>query len=158
MPTRRKFLFDCSAVITAALTAPGVVMADSAMPSPMVRRAGEIPRAAFASQVNTCFRIHTDAGRAIKVTLAEVKIRPEKPPKAGKRPLPDAGNEKFSLVFSGSRADLIQQDTYRLAHETLGRFDLFIVPIYTRNPAKIDYQAVINRPMVHSFKENQTKG
>lgn len=152
MPTRRKFLFDCSVLVTAALAAPGVVVADSALAS------GEIRRSAFASQVNTRFRIQTKAGETIDITLDEVKTRPEKPRKAGKRPLPDAGNEKFSLVFSGSRADLIPQDTYRLLHESLGCFDLFLVPIYTRNPAKIDYQAVINRPMTHSFKENQTKG
>lgn len=158
MPTRRKFLFDCSVLMTAALAAPGVVTADSAMPSWRVQSASEIPRSAFANQVNTCFRIQAKSGKAIQVTLAEVKIRPEKPPKAGKRALSDAGNEKFSLVFSGSRANLIQQDTYRLLHESLGRFDLFLVPISTRNPAKIDYQAVINRPMIDSFKENQTKG
>ena len=75
----------------------------------------------------------------------QVLLRADRPVKPGKRPPPDAGNEKFSLVFSGSRAELLPQDTYAFDHQTLGRFDVFIVPVNTRNPAKIDYQAVVNR-------------
>jgi hypothetical protein len=85
-------------------------------------------------------------------------MRQEKPLKAGRRPPPDAGNEKFSLFFSGSPGDLLPQNTYPVAHETLGRFNLFLVPICTRNPAKIDYQAVVSRPRNNIVEENQTKG
>ena len=94
----------------------------------------------------------------ITVTLTEVKMRPEKPLQPGRRPPSDAGHEKFSLFFSGSRGDLLEQNLYSVAHETLGRFDLFLVPIYTRNPAKIDYQAVVSRPGSYIFKENQNIG
>ncbi|HUD47750.1 MAG TPA: hypothetical protein VMR33_13030 [Candidatus Baltobacteraceae bacterium] len=158
MPTRRKFLIDCSALIAAALTVPTAGVADSAAPLWRKRSLSEISGSALASQVNTPFRIEAGAGRTIEVTLAEVKIRQDRPLKRGQRPPHDARNEKFSLIFSGSRADLVQQNTYPVAHEKLGRFDLFLVPINTRNPAKIDYQALVNRPRNHISWENRCKG
>lgn len=118
----------------------------------------EIPCSAFASQLNTPFLIQAASGRTIKVSLAAVQTRQEKPLKPGRQPPPDAGNEKFSLFFSGSRGDLLPQETYLVAHETLGRFDLFLVPVFTRNPAKIDYQAVVSRSRNRVIQQNQTIG
>ncbi len=163
--TRREFLFDCSALMAAALTAPTGVVAASTAPCWRKRSLNEITCAALASQVNTPFRIQTAPGRTIKVTLAEVKMGRERPRRAGRPPPRDAGNERFSLVFSGARGELLEQNTYAFEHERLGRFDLFVVPIFTRNAAKIDYQAVVNRPRNCAFqtdtdrmKEKQTKG
>ncbi len=39
------------------------------------------------------------------------------------------GRAPFSLIFRGPRASVLPQRTYRLAHETLGEFPLFLVPI-----------------------------
>jgi hypothetical protein len=144
--------------MAAALTAPTAVLAETAAPLWKKRSLHEISCSALAGQLNTPFRIEAESGRAIQVTLAEVRMRQEKPLKPGRRPPPDAGNEKFSLFFSGSRGDLLPQNTYSVAHGTLGRFDVFLVPICTRNPAKIDYQAVVSRPRKQFAKENQTKG
>jgi hypothetical protein len=105
----------------------------------------EILCSALLSQLHTPFCIQAASGKTIKVTLAEVKMRVEKPPKPGRRPPPDAANENFSLFFSGARSELLPQNVYSVSHETLGQFDLFLVPICTRNPDRIDYQAVINR-------------
>lgn len=138
--------------MTATLASPIAAVAESCAPFWKKQFLHEISCSAFAAQLNTPFRIQAESGRSIQVTLAEVNVRPEKPLRPGRHPLPDAGNEKFSLVFSGSRHDLLGQDTYAVAHETLGRFDLFLVPINTRNPAKIDYQAVVNRPRNHVFQ------
>jgi hypothetical protein len=156
--TRRKFLFDCSAVAAVALAAPTGVVAESIAPFWRKRSLQEITCSDLTRQLNTTFHIKAGSGRTIKVALAEVKIRPEKPLKPGQHPPKDAGHEKFSLIFSGSRDELLSQDAYSFEHRTLGRFDLFIVPICTRNPSKIDYQAVVNRPRNHNFNENQTKG
>jgi hypothetical protein len=144
--------------MAAALAAPTVVLAESAAPFWKKRSLHEVSCAALASQLQTPFLIQAEAGRTIKVTLVEVKMRLEKPLKPGRRPPPDAGNEKFSLFFAGSRGDLLPQNTYSVAHETLGRFDLFLVPICTRNPTKIDYQVVVSRPRNHIVEKNQTKG
>jgi len=156
--TRRKFLFDCCALTAAAVASPAMVAAESTAPFWKGRSLHEIPCSALVRQVNTPFRIEAAPGRTIQVTLAEVRMRQEKPLKPGCRPPPDAGHEKFSLFFSGSRGDLLKQDVYSVAHETLGRFDLFLVPICTRNPAKIDYQVVVSRPRNQLNEENQTKG
>jgi len=114
----------------------------------------DISLSALAGQLNTPFRIQAAPGRTIHVTLAEVKTRPERPLKPGRRPPPDAGYEKFSLFFSGARADLVRQNVYSVEHETLGRFDLFLVPVCTRNPAKIDYEVVVSRPRNPVFQAN----
>lgn len=79
-------------------------------------------------------------------------MRPEKPLKPGRRPPPDAANERFSLIFSGSKDELLEQNTYPCEHQALGRFDIFIVPIFRRNPAKMDYEAVVNRPRNHAIQ------
>ena len=92
--TRRKFLFDCSALL-AAWAAPTGVVAQSIAPFWNRQSLHEIPCSAFASQLNTPFRIQAASGRMIKVTLAEVKIRQDKPLKPGQRPPQDAGHEKF---------------------------------------------------------------
>lgn len=144
--TRRKFLFDCCALMAATLASPAVIVAESTAPFWKRRSMHEIPCSAFASQLNTPFRIQAAPGRTLNVTLADVRMRLEKPLKPGRPPPPDAGNEKFSLIFSGSRSDLLEQNTYPFEHQTLGRFDLFIVPVFTSNLDRIDYQAVINRP------------
>jgi hypothetical protein len=151
-------LLDCSALLAAALTAPARVVANSSIPFWQKRSFRDIRCSAFVSEVNTAFHIEAAAGRTIQVTLAAVKVRQEKPLQPGQRPAPDAGNEKFSLFFSGSRGDLMQQNTYSLTHEKLGRFEIFLVPIYTRNHNKIDYQVVVNRPRNQIVKEKQNKG
>jgi hypothetical protein len=140
--------------MAAALAAPGVVVAESSSFFWKRRSLNEISCSDFARLLNTPFLIQSASGRPIKVSLAEVKVRREKPLKAGRRPPPDAANEKFSLIFSGCKGEQLAQNTYRCEHQSLGRFDLFLVPILTRNPGKIDYQAVVNRPRNHAFQTN----
>jgi hypothetical protein len=144
--TRRKFLFDLSAVSVAALASPARMLAEAA---PSVRRRNCVRGLScdsFSGQVNSTFRIHATPLMSIQVKLDEVRLTLDKPAKPGKRPRPDAGNEKFSLFFVGRRSELLKQGTYTFEHDTLGRFDLFMVPVFTRNPEKIDYQIVFNRP------------
>ncbi len=144
--------------MAASLACPGVSVAEATACLWKKRSLLEIPCSAWVSHLNATFRFVTAAGGTIKVTLTEVKMRPQKPLPPSRRPAPDAGHEQFSLFFSGPRRDLLPQDVYTVEHETLGAFDVFLVPICTRNPAKIDYQAVISRPRPHSTKENQTQG
>jgi hypothetical protein len=157
VPTRRKFLFDCSALAAVILTAPTAVLADSTALCSKKRILDEISFCALANRVNTSFRIHAGS-RTIQVVLTQVKTRREKPLKPGQRPPADAGNEKFSLVFSGAPGNSLTQDTYLISHETLGQFDLFIVPINTRTAGKSDFEAVVNRPRRQIIPANSNKG
>ena len=95
------------------------------------------------------FHVHSAPGRVVELKLVEAALdRPR--PQHGRRPPPDAYNEKFSLIFSGPRAELLPQDVFTLEHPRLGRMDLFLVPIFTRNPQKMDYEVIFNRPHSNS--------
>jgi hypothetical protein len=147
LSTRRQFLFAGCAVPLVALTAPARVLAETILlPARRPAAAADLGFESFARQLNTTFRIRADSGRSILVRLDEARLQPEQPVPPGRRPPGDAGSEKFSLIFTGRRGELLEQNTYRFEHEALGQFEFFIVPVFTRNPAKIDYEAVVNRP------------
>jgi hypothetical protein len=93
-------------------------------------------KATFAAYVNTRFQFQTKTLRWIPLTLIEVKT-------VG--PVPDKetpGKECFSLIFrSGTR---FKQNTYKLTHDVLGTFNLFLVPVGRYYKGQT-YEAVINR-------------
>ena len=93
-------------------------------------------KATFLPYVNTVFRIYPDSSKALKTTLVSV---------GDIGPVPDqkkAARECFVLRFRGT--ELLPQNTYRIEHEALGRFQLFLVPA-GKNKKGAYYQAVINR-------------
>ena len=93
-------------------------------------------KATFLPYVNTVFRIYPDSSKVLKTTLVSVgDIGPVPDQKA-------AGRECFVLKFRGTEP--LRQHTYRIEHEALGRFDLFLVPA-GKNKKGVYYQAVINR-------------
>jgi len=146
MQSRRSFLSVCSAISMAAVVFPRGLLARAALPTWRQTSLEDLSCERFAGQLNTPFWIHAAPARSVRVKLDEVRRRPDKPLQPGRRPPGDSGNEKFSLFFSGLRSELVPQDTYTFEHEALGQFDLFIVPVFTRNPHKISYEMVFNRP------------
>ena len=56
--------------------------------------------------------------------------------------------EEFSLIFRGAQGQPLEQDTYPFAHEQVGRFVMFIVPVWASDAARSGrcYEAVFNRP------------
>jgi len=93
-------------------------------------------KATFAPYVDTVFRIYPDSSKAIKTTLVSV---------GDIGPVPDrkaADRECFVLRFRGN--ETLRQNTYKIEHEVLGRFELFLVPA-GKNKKSVYYQAVINR-------------
>jgi len=152
MNTRRKFLLGCSAISTATLLVPARILAEAVLPARKRASSEDLSLENFTRQLNTTFRIHADSTRSILVKLDEVRVLPDTPQRPGKPTPGDAGYEKFTLIFSGRRSELISQETYRFEHEALGRFELFTVPVFTRNPAKMDYAVVVNRRLDPAFK------
>ncbi len=116
--------------------------------SQISRRLGldDLSRKDFAAQLNTAFRIHVAPGKSIEVTLTKLRVKAGRPFEPGQIPPGDAGHERFSLLFSGARSERLEQETYTFDHETLGQFDCFIVPIGTRDPRRIYYEMICNRP------------
>jgi hypothetical protein len=157
MSTRRKFLLGCSAISAAALAVPSRVLAEAALPWWRQKSLDDLCCEDFAGQLNTTFLIHAAPDKSIRVKLDKVSVRPDKPMQTGQRPPPEAGNETFSLFFVGCRSELLGQNTYTFEHEDLGRFDLFIVPIFTRSPHEIDYQIVFNRPRYSGTPQERSK-
>lgn len=101
--------------------------------------------ATFAGQLQTTFRV-TDAPagdlelKLIEASRAQTSAR--QPATA-----PDAQYEKFSLIFSGPKAQVLAQQIYRFEHPQIGWFAMFIVPIVTEAADRQNYQAIFNRPI-----------
>lgn len=53
--------------------------------------------------------------------------------------------EYFSLLFLGPQDNLLDQGTYRLTHDRLGTFELFLVPVITGIKEGVHYEAIFNR-------------
>lgn len=51
--------------------------------------------------------------------------------------------ERFSLIFESSDP-LLEQNTYSLQHQSLGDFDLFLVPVHGDDKG-FQYEAIINK-------------
>ncbi len=118
----------------ASSVSAGTIFGETGVPPP----AGlGLTKAAFASQLNTQFLI-TESNRKVALKLVEVgELNSNKPASEGK--------ESFSLVFRGTHATPLGQETYRIEHERLGKFSFFIVPILSKNQPALYYEAVINR-------------
>lgn len=145
MSTRRKFLFDCSTVLAAMTLAPLAVPAKPREFEMKERSLNELSFSTFAAQLKTRFRVCAASDRVVVLELAEAIPQKEYPRQSG-QPAPDADNEKFSLFFQGPRNERLEQNTFRFEHNKIGRFDLFIVPILSRDTQFFYYEAVFNRP------------
>ena len=97
-------------------------------------------KATFLPHVSTVFRIfYSDASKILTTTLVEISDIGPVPDR------PEPGRECFALKFRGTEK-LARQDTYRIEHAVLGRFELFLVPAGTNKQGTYFYcQAVINR-------------
>ena len=93
----------------------------------------EITRSTFAENMNSTFRLYYAPGQAMQVELVEL---------SGGRSSPQ--QTVFSVVFRGSPDTVLSQGTYRMEHDTLAPFDLFLVPI-SRDKEGTYYEAVFNR-------------
>ena len=99
--------------------------------------AAELTQARFAALLGTSFKVGLAHGHAASIRLADVKpIMP-----VG---VPVVSGEGFTLHFTGSYSQRFGQDTYQVTHPTLGKFEVFLVPV---GPTGADrqYEAVFNR-------------
>jgi hypothetical protein len=109
---------------------------DNLPPVPGKPAPTSLTKATFAPYVNTVFRIYPDRSKTVKTTLVGV---------GDIGPVPDknvSGRECFVLKFRGTEP--LPQNTYRIEHDVLGRFDLFLVPTGKSKKGRY-YHAVINR-------------
>ena len=89
--------------------------------------------AIFAEYLLTQFRVHTSSEAAVELELIELSEGPANP-----------GHEIFSLTFRGPLETFLGQGIVSMAHDAIGEFELFIVPIAQTSDGFL-YEAVFNR-------------
>lgn len=91
----------------------------------------------FRGLEGTTFRLNYGGATPLDLHLTNVAALPVIDARDGLRA------EPFSLEFHSDGSSYALQGTYRLAHDQLGEFDLFIVPL---GPADggMNYQAIFN--------------
>lgn len=95
----------------------------------------ELTQEILAENVNTKFRLRVEGDPAPELELVEVK---------GEERLRAHGIENFSAVFRSEPDVFLQQGIYPLAHDRIGDFEIFLVPIKP-NASGYFYEAVFNR-------------
>ena len=101
---------------------------------------GDYSKAAFASCLNTTFRVYV-GHKTVEMKLAEVDD-------AG----PNGGGECFSLRFTGGRLALTQ-NSYGVDHPNLGSFPLFLVPAGKDSDTHA-FVAIVNRLYNHDARKH----
>ena len=89
----------------------------------------------FAGQIGQQFRLRADADTAIQVELIDAKV-------LGSAAASDPSRRKpFAILFRGPMAPVWPQRIYRVEHDGMGTFDLFIVPVGPKNGG-MEYEAI----------------
>jgi hypothetical protein len=143
--SRRTFLQTGTVVaITAGFPLKTLVAETLNRPSvlPIISRLNGEPyldREAFAGCLNTKFTFFHRAIGTTEVKLIEVN---DLTPKTFRL----ATNEKecFALQFIGSSDKPLRQETYAISHESLGNFNMLVVPI-AKDKDGVYYEAIFNR-------------
>jgi hypothetical protein len=93
---------------------------------------------AFLENLESKFRLYLDGSEQAELELVDVSER-----KVAQR------QEIFSIEFRSRSSAVLPQRIYRLDHDKLGQFDLFLVPI-RKNDQGVYYEAVFNRTLKDS--------
>ncbi len=125
---------------------PAGVAAYAGFPPGGFTSLAQVSYAVLARQIHTPFLVESSPGRRVKLTLIEAPLAPQLP--AGTRnPIPgDSNHERFSLIFRGPQAGMIEARIHRFEHAWLGRFDLYVGRIGRSDAGGVYYEAVFNRP------------
>ena len=83
----------------------------------------------FAGRVGETFRILGDGPRPVDAALAEVTVLGGSATGSAVSGRDGGRPQAFSLVFRAPREAQLAQRTYRMEHDAIGAFDLFLVPI-----------------------------
>lgn len=87
----------------------------------------------FSKYLNTNFRIFGGDSYIFEAELSKISDLQLSPQQ-----------ERFAIIFRGPREPLINQGTYRLEHDEMGEFMLFMVPLRQDDDGTF-YEAVFNR-------------
>ena len=111
-----------------------------------VQSLGQLSYKSLAGQVNTLFRVRLSPRQVVELKLLKARVAPPTPTLPGRRPPGDAGNEKFSLIFSGPKEMLLDSAIHRFEQRHLGTFEMYIGQIGMPDTDGVRYEAVFNQP------------
>ena len=89
----------------------------------------------FSQHVGTSFHLNADQP-GIELELIEVKGY-------ASQEIEQGGMERFSVFFTGPGDPFLPQKLYSLAHEQMGEFEIFLVPV-SGDEKGYRYEAVFN--------------
>jgi hypothetical protein len=92
-----------------------------------------IEKATFAENLKTKFKASLDDVNGVELELVEIVDNVSTP-----------RQEQFALEFHGPADIFLPQQMYRIEHESIGTFDLLLVPV-GKNENGFAYEAVFNR-------------
>ena len=104
-------------------------------------------RSAFQAHLSDYFQTTDGFGKPMSLLLLAINDLPTPPSFPSKQKETEWREMSFSLIFRGSLALPLRQNTYKLKHPVLGELQIFLVPVGKVNPnaAGRDYEAVFNR-------------
>jgi hypothetical protein len=145
MSSRRKFIFDCSAAMATFSLLPMGSFCGQVISGGSLQSINDMSYPVLAAQINTPFRVRLSTLQTVELKLLKAPLAPSTPITPGRRLPGDAGYEKFSLIFSGSKDKLIKSAIHHFEHEELGRFEMYVGQIGTTDE-DVRYEAGFNRP------------
>jgi hypothetical protein len=103
---------------------------------------GYYGKSAFTPYVNTKFNVYLSESNVRGLILKKVSDYIQLSDSLAA----ESGSEWFSLLFTIAHGNPFQQDTYRIEHEALGAFYMFVVPVSPHKKNSLDYyESVIFR-------------
>jgi hypothetical protein len=88
----------------------------------------------FSDHRGERFIIYTDSGDALEAELTEGAPR-------GSGNTPEGKREPFALLFNSPGDTVLPQKIYKIEHDGIGTFDLFLVPVH-KDDKGVQYEAV----------------
>ena len=93
----------------------------------------KLTRTLLVEHLNSKFQIFIEPEIAAEIELVEVEQRRSTP-----------RQEQFSAVFRAPASVPARQGLYRLKHDALGEFEIFLVP-FKRDDESVHFEAFFNR-------------
>jgi hypothetical protein len=137
MMTRRGFFSDGSVVLLGMILAPQYLKASTWLSSMKAVALEDLHCSTFTPYLHSVFSVMAGRDHRVDLELVEAKENSSRGPLEGA--------ERFSLVFRGSKETMLGQGAYLFSHSQIGRFELFIVPVISRDQSRATYEAIFNR-------------
>lgn len=134
MSTSRRNFLKTGTMVALATGVPIAIAETVAGESlPTSTKAFGLRKSDFKAELNTDFRVSVNRSKVCVKLVDVADLRPH-----------TRNGEAFSLMFRGDASLSLNQDTYVIEHERLGKFSFLLVPMRATKDGQ-QYEAVINR-------------